>query len=341
MILLCGIPSEEPIAKVNQALVKLGAQSVIFSQRQFADAGLEWKFVNRKPAGYLHLFNCSYALEEFRGIYTRFMSERELPEMKKADDSTQEHGHLLHQSFYEWLEVAEACVVNRHSAMFSNSSKPYQAQIIHRYGLKVPPTLVTNDAQKLREFRERHKRVIYKSISGVRSIVKEFGPEDEERLCLIQYCPVQFQARVDGFDVRVHVIGQRTIATKVLTTGTDYRYAHQEGGNTELESFEIPDSVADSCVRLTAALGLHFSGIDLKFAPDGQVYCFEVNPMPGYSYYESNTGQPISQYLAEYLMNAPRGGRVQMLGLDPVCCKKDLKSSARAGPYFSAVVPLR
>ena len=33
MILLCGITSEEPIAKVNQALVELGAQTVVFSQR--------------------------------------------------------------------------------------------------------------------------------------------------------------------------------------------------------------------------------------------------------------------------------------------------------------------
>ncbi|MBL8500455.1 MAG: hypothetical protein JNL77_07730 [Nitrosomonas sp.] len=304
MILLCGIPSEGPIAKVNEALLKLGAQTVIFSQRQFADAELEWSFVNRKPSGYLHLFNCSYSLEDFRGIYTRFMSETELPEMKSASEAMRKHGLNLHDSFYQWLEVTDACVVNRHSTMFSNSSKPYQMQIIRRYGLKIPPTLITNDLEKLKEFKQQHKRIIYKSISGVRSIVKEFQAEDEERLSLIHYCPVQFQALLDGFDVRVHVIGQRTIATKILTTGTDYRYAHQDGGDTDLEAYQIPDSVADACIRLSAALGLHFSGIDLRFTPDGQVYCFEVNPMPGYSYYENNTGQPISQTLAEYLMNA-------------------------------------
>jgi hypothetical protein len=31
------------------------------------------------------------------------------------------------------------------------------------------------------------------------------------------------------------------------------------------------------------------------------VYCFEVNPSPGFSYYEANAGQPISTAVAEYL----------------------------------------
>jgi hypothetical protein len=302
MILLCGIPSEAPVAKVTRALAELGAQSVVFSQRQFADIHLEWKFVNRKPGGYLHIFNCSYALEDFRAVYARFMSETSLPEMKNADPELRGHCRSLHDSLYQWLEVADACVVNRHSAMFSNSSKPYQAQIIRRHGLHIPPTLITNDIEKVKQFQRQHPRLIFKSISGVRSIVKELGPEDDDRLPTIRHCPVQFQARLEGFDVRVHVVGERTIATKIVTTGVDYRYAHQDGGETELEPFDLPSNVADACVRLTAALGLHFSGIDLMFAKDGNIYCFEVNPMPGYSYYESNTGQPISRVLAEYLV---------------------------------------
>ncbi|HWR00288.1 MAG TPA: hypothetical protein VN371_00355 [Chlorobaculum sp.] len=78
------------------------------------------------------------------------------------------------------------------------------------------------------------------------------------------------------------------------------------GKETELEPFEIPESVAESCIDLTAALGLHFTGIDLRFSSDGQVHCFEVNPMPGYSYYENNTGQPISRTLTQYLMSPPK-----------------------------------
>jgi NAD(P)-dependent dehydrogenase (short-subunit alcohol dehydrogenase family) len=44
-------------------------------------------------------------------------------------------------------------------------------------------------------------------------------------------------------------------------------------------------------------------GIDLRRRPDGEHVCFEVNPMPGYSYFESETGQAISEALVDYLMH--------------------------------------
>ena len=65
---------------------------------------------------------------------------------------------------------------------------------------------------------------------------------------------------------------------------------------------DIPDNVAQGCIDLAAGLGLAFAGIDLKFAPEGEVYCFEVNPSPGYSYFEANSGQPIAQAVADYLI---------------------------------------
>jgi glutathione synthase/RimK-type ligase-like ATP-grasp enzyme len=55
------------------------------------------------------------------------------------------------------------------------------------------------------------------------------------------------------------------------------------------------------CVKLSAGLGLAFAGIDLKITPEHDVYCFEVNPSPAFSYYESQTGQPISRAVADYL----------------------------------------
>jgi glutathione synthase/RimK-type ligase-like ATP-grasp enzyme len=83
----------------------------------------------------------------------------------------------------------------------------------------------------------------------------------------------------------------------------DYRYARQQvGAPAELEATDLPDDIAERCVALARGLGLAFAGIDLKFPPDGRVVCFEVNPSPGFSYYEANTGQPIARAVAEYLM---------------------------------------
>ena len=51
-------------------------------------------------------------------------------------------------------------------------------------------------------------------------------------------------------------------------------------------------------------MGLAFAGIDLRSGADGRTYCFEVNPSPAYSYYESATDEPISERLGEYLAGA-------------------------------------
>jgi glutathione synthase/RimK-type ligase-like ATP-grasp enzyme len=154
----------------------------------------------------------------------------------------------------------------------------------------------------VRAFRAQHGRVIYKSISGVRSIVQTLTDEDMERIDNIRWCPTQFQAFVEGTNVRVHTVGEKVFATAIKTEATDYRYAHrQSGDHAELVPADLSDDLAEMCVNLAEGLGLAFAGIDLKITPDNRVYCFEVNPSPAFSYYESQTGQPISQGVADYL----------------------------------------
>jgi glutathione synthase/RimK-type ligase-like ATP-grasp enzyme len=46
---------------------------------------------------------------------------------------------------------------------------------------------------------------------------------------------------------------------------------------------------------------LPVAGIDLRRTPEGEWYCFEVNPSPAFTYYESRTGQPIGRAIAKLL----------------------------------------
>ena len=114
--------------------------------------------------------------------------------------------------------------------MGSNASKPYQSMLIRRHKFLVPETLVTNDPAAVREFFADHDRVIYKSSSGLRSIVSEMVDTDLERLEELRACPVQFQAYVPGFDVRVHVVGDEVIATRIDSPGTGLSLCRPWGG---------------------------------------------------------------------------------------------------------------
>ena len=307
MILLVGIPSESPLTLVSKALEELSEPYVILNQRRFADTNFSYELDSGRISGSLSINGCAYDLASFKGIYTRMMDERSLPEYQvlPPDSAERRRCHYLHDALLRWMEITPARVLNRTGPMGSNTSKPYQAQLIAHHGFSIPETLITNEPALVRRFCRQHERVIFKSISGVRSIVQTVTDADLQRLDHIRWCPTQFQAFVPGTNVRVHVVGQQCFATRIASEATDYRYAGVQGSSTELIEVELDQELAERCVRLAAALRLPFAGIDLKVTPDQEVFCFEVNPSPGYSYYEGQTGQPISRAVADYLRGMP------------------------------------
>lgn len=93
---------------------------------------------------------------------------------------------------------------------------------------------MTNDPELVRAFHSEHGEVIYRSISGVRSIVRMLDDELMDRLLLVHGCPVQFQRFIAGTNVRVHVVAGDLFATRIETDRVDYRYAQRDGGNATL-----------------------------------------------------------------------------------------------------------
>jgi glutathione synthase/RimK-type ligase-like ATP-grasp enzyme len=301
MILFAGIPSEAPMAKAITEAEARGIPFQIFNPRR--SAGCDVRFVaqggNVMPA--IWLGGEAIELNACSGIYARTVEPSTLPEMRRAADR---HDHELSSKietvclmFEEALDCASSLVVNRPSAMGSNFSKPAQLQAIAAHGLLVPETLVTNDPEAVRDFRALHRRIIYKSASAVRSIVREWTEEDGPPLERVRSLPAQFQALIEGEDIRVHVVGDRLFATLVRSGSTDYRYA----GDTSMEPVGLSPDTEVACVALSRSLDLAFAGIDLRRTADGRIYCFEVNPSPAYSYFEELGGQPIAAALVELL----------------------------------------
>ena len=317
MILLLGIPTETPMALVTAALDDLEEPFILFNQRRAAEASLELSVHNGQVSGVFALKGQEYPLEAFGGIYNRMMDDRSLPEVRDLplEHPDRMHCRRLHDALLQWMEICPARVINRMAAMASNSSKPYQMQLIRQHGFSIPETLITNDPELVREFYRQHGQVIYKSASGVRSIVSSLRPEDFERLESIRWCPTMFQKQVMGENLRVHVIGEQVFATRIQTNAVDYRYAGRWARHTELQAVDIDAELAKRCITLACSLGLAFAGIDLMLTDEpvsrsgddngidngGRIYCFEVNPNPGFSYFEAHTGQPIAQAVADYL----------------------------------------
>jgi glutathione synthase/RimK-type ligase-like ATP-grasp enzyme len=126
--------------------------------------------------------------------------------------------------------------------------------------------------------------------------------DDLDRLNRVRFCPVQFQEYVPGVDLRVHTIGNRVFAHEIVSDATDYRYASRERASRSMRAAEIPDEIAERCLRLASELGLIMSGVDLRRSYDGEYYCFEINPTPGFYFFEQYTGQRISDALIDLLL---------------------------------------
>jgi glutathione synthase/RimK-type ligase-like ATP-grasp enzyme len=288
MILVFGWGSDSALAHTITAMRRLGTGLVLLDQEELAGCDLR--------DGVLVMPGGRVRLDDLTAAYAR-----PLAVVTPPGSTSYEREQRVLSGVVSWLDVTSARVANRPAAMHSNSSKPYQAQLIAGVGFEVPESLVTNDPAEVLAFADRIGPLVFKSVSGIRSIVRRMEGGYADRLQRVRLLPTQFQALVEGEDVRVHVVAGEVFATRIRSAATDYRYAGRDGLGADLSSTQLPGEVAERCVQLADALGLPLVGIDLRETPDGRFVCFEANPMPGYSYFESHTGQPISDALVRYL----------------------------------------
>jgi hypothetical protein len=302
MILVWGVGEDTPFSLVRAALARCGAPVFVLDQMDAPRTQIELR-VGAGVEGTIRIRDQSCNLATISAVYIRCYDSRTLKFDGHTGDieSDRRHAVGVDEVVTAWLEVAPAFIVNRFSAMASNNSKPYQLSLIRAAGFATPDTLLSTDPAAVTAFRERHGDVIYKSISGVRSIVSRLTDEHADRLKDIRWCPTQFQQYVPGRDYRVHTVGGEVFACEIISDADDYRYASRQGMEAELRAYELPPDCADKCRALGRTLGLAVSGIDLRRTPDGEWYCFEVNPSPAFSYYEAATGQPIADAIAALL----------------------------------------
>ncbi|MEJ8810762.1 hypothetical protein WKW77_06760 [Variovorax ureilyticus] len=289
-VLLWGSPLDLPIAAVCTALSRLGTPMFLVDQTRAGETSIAID-LDGAPKGWVQVGDQRCELDRIRSAYAR-----------PQDSAPGEHGAAIDEALACWLELTPARVVNRLSAMGSNSSKPYQSALIAQAGFAVPDTLVTNDADLLRQFWKRHGSVVYKSCSGVRSIVSRLAADDADRLARLSTCPTQFQEYVAGTDYRVHVIGTEVHGHAIESEADDYRYAGAAG--VRVRPWQVPDGLAARLRALTASLGLAMAGIDLRRKPEGDWVCFEVNPSPGFTFYDDEEDESLACATARLLSEA-------------------------------------
>ena len=301
MILLWGIQDDAPMSLVMEDFIHSGADFFFLDQHDVFTDSIEYAFERESGAQcVIYSKGTRIDLKDVSAVYLRPYNFREFDTAlnKSLEDPLIQRAAAFEMQLTACLNSSDAVVVNRTDPSSTNNSKPFQLSLIHKTGLKIPETYISNDNQAVKKFLLGNPSSIYKSISGVRSIVSQVENAQLEYLQDVSWCPTLFQKLIPGTNYRVHVIGDRIFALRIHSDKLDYRY-----GNTAMFAEELPESIAAKCRALNSLLGLHFSGVDLIRTQEDEWYCLEVNPSPAYSYFQYKSGEPISQALCAFLMD--------------------------------------
>jgi len=304
--LLWGLKEDGPTARVARELDRLGAPYQLLDQRAVLETTARVEIVDGRVAGEVVVGAAELDLARVGAVYLRPHETARLPALAALppDAPALARAAAVDDALHTWLELTDAYLVNPLAASATNASKPLQIARIRRCGLLVPDTLVSADPERLRAFC-RGREVVVKSVSAVRSRVRRVRADDLDRFGGATCCPIQVQERIPGTDVRVHVVGARVFATEITSTADDYRYAGRQGHPpASFASVVLPPPVELACRRVSRALGLPVTGVDLRVTPAGDWYCFEANPSPAFTFYEDATGQPIGRSIAALLAAA-------------------------------------
>ncbi len=213
-----------------------------------------------------------------------------------------------------YLEQIPGVVINRPNCRSDNNSKPLHELALQYYGLKVAPSITSSDPVKLTEFARQYHKAIVKPISGIRADSRIVSIEELEHFQPSQG-PIHLQQFTSGDDVRVHVVGDRYQAELIQCPTVDYRLDSDLAQH--FPHHQIPPGLAQRLVQATKAFGLSFAGWDFKRTSNGDYWCLEANPMPGYDGYDRRCDGQISQLLIELLSSPSKLLQAQVSNSQP------------------------
>jgi glutathione synthase/RimK-type ligase-like ATP-grasp enzyme len=206
-----------------------------------------------------------------------------------------EKGQMLVPLLTRWTELGIP-MYNPANRDWRNS-KGFQLAALGRAGLPVPRTLWTNDPAAVRRFADG-RRIVYKPVAGG-AATKELGPEDltEERLRALSGAPVTFQELLEGDNYRVYCLDGRVIACiRITSRAIDFRQNEDV-----VEETALAPEVLEQCLKAAEAIGMRWTGMDLRSDASGTLKFLELNSSPMFLGFDARSGTKILDTLADRL----------------------------------------
>lgn len=200
--------------------------------------------------------------------------------------------------------------MSRPSAIGRAEQKLLQLRIAAEVGFDVPETLVSNDADAVREF-TRDRDLIVKVVKSVRAatsagdrmvFASALDPNATLAADEIEASPTTYQARVrKQYEMRVTVMGETVFGTRLHTRSAHVDWRAVPSEDVAYEDCAVPADVAERCLAMLRRLDLRYGAFDFAVTPADVPYFLEVNPGGQWAWLERATGAPMTNALARAL----------------------------------------
>lgn len=302
---------------VSQALARRGVRPIRFNTDLFpSSVKLSARAGDARTAQLFTETGEQISATEVRAVWAR-----KLWSPRMAEDLDERYRSMCVRESIAALEVFldalhDAHWVNDLERQRSAENKQRQLRLATRAGLRVPRTLVTNDAAAARQFfRETEGQTVAKllrplavSMGGAENFVytNRVREEDLAGAEALRHSPMVFQELIPkACELRVAWVAGQAFVGALDASGTsrgqtDWRRVAPE--ECRWQKAQLPSEVASSLQALMLELGLVFGAVDLIVSPSGEHVFLEVNPGGEWGMLERDLGLPISQAIAGTLL---------------------------------------
>ena len=302
---------------VSEALARKGAHPVRFNTDLFpSSVKLSARAGDERSATLYTETGEQISTAEVRAVWVR-----KLWSPRMADDLDERYRSMCVGESAAALEgfldaLHEARWVNDLQRQAAAENKQRQLRLAARAGLRVPRTLVTNDPVAARQFfAETEGQTVAKLLRPITVSMDAAQPfvytsrvceEDLAGAETLRHSPMVFQELIPkARELRVAWVSNKAFAGALDASGTsrghtDWRLAIPD--ECRWEKVELPAEVSSGLQALMSELGLVFGAIDLICTPSGEHVFLEVNPSGEWGMLERDLGLPISEAIAEALL---------------------------------------
>ena len=297
IILILGGADDDHAVHMHHHLSTLGHDVEFLDSRDFP-ARIQISYDPQANLGHITLpSGRTIPTESIHSVYWRCYNA--IPPIDLPDP---EQAHIAHndaRSLFESLLINLPCRwVNGWEGFQLHQTKGAALTRVANDGLRVPFTLLTNDAESVRAFADAHPCCIFKPVQGGAHTRRLTAAHlSDASLANLAYAPVTLQEEVAGTNIRVFVGGQQVLACEVSSREVDFR----DDIAPHISAHELPQPLIKQSLRIAEILRLVWAGIDYRLSPEGDYYFLEANPSPMFLGFEQQTGLPLTQALAQVL----------------------------------------